>query len=320
MKSVDTSKILTILVSSVLVPEYVLRQAEKKAINWPDFVASLKNDGQLQPIKIRIGGEGEQLSVLTGLDEKACPVFTTRDVSGKQLLIDGMQRMSGVAELYGEGATVQAIVSNAKNQIEADFESMVSNLQKIETKPAHYARLIRRLILTENFTLEDIAKKISKSKENVLKLLSLNKLDDSVLKLVDSKEIPLGNAFALVKYATKFPDINVYIEKAKTTSLVNFEVFLQNQYELQSQSMKSEREIHSMTFTPDTRFIRDRLDKEKIRIDIIRESMEMGDQITDFERGQVELMKFLFNEADSDIAEQKKEFEEKKEKLLKRVK
>jgi hypothetical protein len=48
--------------------------------------------------------------------------------------------------------------------------------------------------------------------------------------------------------------------------------------------------------------------------------MEMGDQITDFERGQVELMKFLFNEADSDIAEQKKEFEEKKEKLLKRVK
>jgi len=138
-----------------------------------ELVASIKATGLIQPLIVRpVPGFPHQFEVVAG----------ERRLKAAQL--------AGLAE-------VPAIIREFNDQ-EALAVSLIENIQREELSPADEARALKRLIEEFALTHEQVAQAIGRSRAAVTNLLRLLDLPAEVTTMIESREISMGHARALL--------------------------------------------------------------------------------------------------------------------------
>ena len=161
------------------IPIRAIRAALKPSRSEPrpelleELVASIKATGVIQPLIVRpVPGFPHQFEVVAG----------ERRLKAAQL--------AGLAE-------VPAIIREFNDQ-EALAVSLIENIQREELSPADEARALKRLIEEFALTHEQVAQAIGRSRAAVTNLLRLLDLPAEVTTMIESREISMGHARALL--------------------------------------------------------------------------------------------------------------------------
>ncbi len=89
--------------------------------------------------------------------------------------------------------------------------SLIENLQREDLNPLEEAQAYWELIRKYRMTQEQISKAIGKSRSAIANSLRLNKLDDSIKKLIFEEKLSEGHARAILS----LPDLKMQLEAAK---------------------------------------------------------------------------------------------------------
>ncbi len=136
-----------------------------------ELANSLKSEGLIQPILVR------------------------PSVKGKFELIAGERRWRA-AQLAGL-TEIPAIVRNLEDQSVAAI-SLIENIQRKDLNPLEEAEALRRLCEEFGLSHQEVADSVGRSRSAVTNLMRLLDLHDDVKKLVDTGEIDMGHARALL--------------------------------------------------------------------------------------------------------------------------
>ena len=136
-----------------------------------ELADSIKNQGVLQPLLVR---------------EKA---------SGRYEIIAGERRWRAaqIAGLKSVPVSIKKVNNNDAAKI-----ALVENLQREDLNAMDQSRGLQRLQMEFNLSQEELAKSIRKSRSAVTNLLRLSKLDKKVQDYLESGEIEMGHARALL--------------------------------------------------------------------------------------------------------------------------
>ena len=136
-----------------------------------ELADSIKNQGVLQPLLVR---------------EKA---------SGRYEIIAGERRWRAaqIAGLKSVPVSIKKVNNNDAAKI-----ALVENLQREDLNAMDKSRGLQRLQMEFNLSQEELAKSIGKSRSAVTNLLRLSKLDKKVQGYLESGEIEMGHARALL--------------------------------------------------------------------------------------------------------------------------
>src|SRR5262249_29200389 len=150
-------------------PYQTRRKFSQSAID--ELAASIASSGVIQPIVVRpIGG-------------------------GRYQLISGERRLT--ASRQAGKATIPAVVRQVSNQQALEM-TIIENLQREDLNPMDQARAYDRLSREFNLTQEQMAIKTGKDRASVANFLRLLKLPSQVQTMVESDELSLGHAKALL--------------------------------------------------------------------------------------------------------------------------
>ena len=123
------------------------------------------------------------------------PIIVTPHEGGKYRLVAGERRWR--AAQRAQLQTIPAIVRELKAQ-EVVALALIENLQREDLNPLEEARAYQRLTQHEDMTQAGIAKLVDKSRSHVANILRLLALPTEVQKLVESGELSMGHARALI--------------------------------------------------------------------------------------------------------------------------
>jgi ParB family transcriptional regulator, chromosome partitioning protein len=150
-------------------PYQTRRKFSQAAID--ELAASIASSGVIQPIVVR-------------------PVST-----GGYQLISGERRL--MASRQAGKTTIPAVVRQVSNQQALEM-TIIENLQREDLNPMDQARAYDRLSREFNLTQEQMAIKTGKDRASVANFLRLLKLPSEVQAMVESDELSLGHAKALL--------------------------------------------------------------------------------------------------------------------------
>src|SRR5215469_5321287 len=150
-------------------PYQTRRKLSQSAID--ELAASIASSGVIQPIVVRPLPDG-----------------------GYQL-ISGERRL--VASKQAGKTTIPAVVRQVSNQQALEM-TIIENLQREDLNPMDQARAYERLSREFNLTQEQMAIKTGKDRASVANFLRLLKLPQQVQTMVESDELSLGHAKALL--------------------------------------------------------------------------------------------------------------------------
>ena len=136
-----------------------------------ELADSIKNQGVLQPLLVR---------------EKA---------SGRYEIIAGERRWRAaqIAGLKSVPVSIKKVNNNDAAKI-----ALIENLQREDLNAMDQSRGLQRLQMEFNLSQEELAKSLGKSRSAVTNLLRLSKLDKKVRGYLESGEIEMGHARALL--------------------------------------------------------------------------------------------------------------------------
>lgn len=178
MSATQTADVLRISLDDIHPNPVALRAVDRENEQYQNLVNDVTRRGVIQPISVR-----------EKTDEATQEVYYE--------LCDGLQRFSASKDA-GKADILARVLS--LDDAEVEETQIVANLIKVDTKPSEYTNQLRRMLQrNQTMTERDLAEKISQSVSFIRSRLSLSKLDDSILALVDSGDICLGNAYALAK-------------------------------------------------------------------------------------------------------------------------
>jgi ParB family chromosome partitioning protein len=128
-------------------------------------------------------------------------------------LVDGLHRYTAAKEVGLEEINVDVVSLDDDQVLEAQI---MANIHKVETKPVEYSRQLKRILMRNQLMTEaELAEKLGKSTSWIKARLGLNKIDnEEVLKLIDSGDIPLANAYPLAKLPPE--ELPEFIDRAMT--------------------------------------------------------------------------------------------------------
>lgn len=118
-------------------------------------------------------------------------VVSSPDTSGMHSLIAGERRLRA-AETLGM-KKVPAIVRDVKDHEQLAL-AIVENVQRSDLNPIEEAKAYERLMDEFNFTQEEVAKKMGKSRSGIANTLRLLELPDKVQDAVAAGKISMGHA------------------------------------------------------------------------------------------------------------------------------
>lgn len=171
------NRLAEIPMSLVVESEVALRGVDRKDEQYQALVQSVRKNGVLEPILVR---EIEDASGVT-----------------RYGLINGLQRYT--ASKDSGFATIPAHIVDIED---ADLmqKQIITNLHRVETKPAQYSVQLRRLI-SQNplLTNQELADMLTCNVSWLSQRLSLTKLDKRIQGYVDDGQIGLANAYVLAK-------------------------------------------------------------------------------------------------------------------------
>jgi len=112
-------------------------------------------------------------------------------------LIDGLQRFTASIDAAKTEIPARIVTMDDAELLEAQI---ITNMTRIETKPAQYSEHLVRILARNPFmTKQQLSERICQSLTWVDERLSLNDLKKEIAELVDNGRINLTNAYALAK-------------------------------------------------------------------------------------------------------------------------
>ena len=152
-----------------------------------ELADSLRERGQLQPIRVRWDAQAEKYVVVVG------------------------ERRWRAARMAGLD-TIQAVVMD-KDATPDDLleDQLVENALRRDLKPIEQARAYKRLMDSRGFNQTQLAERLRISQPSVARALSLLNLPEPIQEHVESGDIPPTTAYAL----TKIPDRQQQEERAR---------------------------------------------------------------------------------------------------------
>ncbi len=187
---------LSALLGENLLPEVENESSEQTIVRL--IQTSLIRPGKYQP---RRTFDDEKLQALIlSVQEKGIlqPLIVrplTDDMSGPYEIIAGERRWRAAKTLNLE--TVPAIVRLC-NDREALETALIENVQRDDLSPMEEAEAYQRLLSEFNYTQEELAKSIGKSRSHVANMLRLNNLPSYIKELIDQGKISAGHARTLI--------------------------------------------------------------------------------------------------------------------------
>lgn len=193
-----TDELRVINVADIVDNPNALRGCNTQDLGYQELKESVKENFQA-------GGPGVLESILV----RECEHEDGTKFYG---LINGLQRTTACRELG-----IPTIAANVRSMSDSQvlYAQLITNVQRIETKPREYAIHLQR-ILAENpsLTQNQLARDISKTPAWIANMLGLTKLDPAVGALVDSGQIGLVKAYALSKMPTEMQNDADWIRSA----------------------------------------------------------------------------------------------------------
>lgn len=127
------------------------------------------------------------------------PIIVRKSLSGYEL-IAGERRLK--ASKLANQETIPAIVVEIDDK-EMMEVSLLENIQREDLNIIEEARGYEQILNRLNYTQEDLAKRIGKSRPHITNILRLLKLPNSIVKLLEEDKISFGHARALLNIEDK---------------------------------------------------------------------------------------------------------------------
>jgi len=189
--SVPKSRLDFLSMALIEESEVALRGVDRKSDDYLQLAQSVSSNGVLEPILVREIKKGD--ATFYGL-------------------INGLQRYTAAKD-----AGLTEIPAHIVSISDGDLmqAQIITNLHRVETKPAQYSVQLRRLISANPLlTMQDLAEMLAASVQWLNDRLSLTKLHKDIQALVDSDELKLANAYALAKLPVD--EQKEYLDRALT--------------------------------------------------------------------------------------------------------
>jgi ParB family chromosome partitioning protein len=148
-----------------------------------ELTASIKEKGVIQPITVRLKGDGYEL------------------ISGERRLRASIE--AGLKE-------IPAYVLDIKSDREMLELALIENIQREKLNPIEIALGYQRLIEECHLTQEEVAQKVSKDRATVANFLRLLKLPQPIQKSLRNGEITMGHARALISLEDTETQIEIW--------------------------------------------------------------------------------------------------------------
>ena len=167
--------------SQIVPPKVALRTVDKKSEEWAGFVASIKQDGIINPIAVKpVKYKNE-----SGVEED------------KYQVVDGLHRFMGAIDAGLEVIPAQVLDADEAKTLELQIEG---NVHKFETRPVQYSKqLLKILAAHPERTVKEQAERLKKSEGWLKDKLRLQRLLPEIQTLVDAGKMPMSSAYILAK-------------------------------------------------------------------------------------------------------------------------
>jgi len=193
------SRLIMILLTAIRENPDALRAVNKSGNSFIELTDSIRKQGVLNPILVR-----EETDVETGAKYFA--------------LVDGLHRFTAAQEAGLTEIPAQVL---SLSDAEVLVAQVMTNVHKIETKPAEYAKAIHRILsYNPTMTKAELADKLGKSPAWLNQVLGLLKLDESIQTKVDEGLINVSNAYALSRLPIE--EQKNYLDQAQTQTPQEF--------------------------------------------------------------------------------------------------
>lgn len=167
-----------IAVSRIRKSEVALRGVQRQSEKYQLLLDSVKKRGVLQSLLVREQKDPETGATYYGL-------------------IDGLQRYTAACDAGVEDVPANVVEMEDAEALEVQ---LITNLNRIETKPADVSKhLLRILARNPYMTKQQLAERCSQSLSWVDTRLSIDNLKDEIKQLINEGRIHLTNAYALSK-------------------------------------------------------------------------------------------------------------------------
>lgn len=163
-------------IASILVPAVALRGVNKEDEEYKELVESVRQRGVYNAISVR----EEEIEGET-----------------RYILVDGLQRYTASIDAGRDTINATVLDIDEAQSLEAQIEA---NVQRVKTRPVDISRqLLKILAANRDRTIEEQAKRLSKSVGWVQDMLRLQRLSDPIKKLVNDGKMPASTAYMLAK-------------------------------------------------------------------------------------------------------------------------
>jgi ParB family chromosome partitioning protein len=160
-----------------IVPDPDQPRAEFDADSLERLAKSLKDRGQLQPIRVRWDDAGQQYVVVIG------------------------ERRWRAAGLAGLETIACIVVPGTATPEEILEDQLVENCLREDLKPIEQARAYRSLMQRLDLSQRALAEKLSVSQGQIMQSLKLLELPDPIRESIDAGELPPSIAYEIAKVA-----------------------------------------------------------------------------------------------------------------------
>jgi ParB/RepB/Spo0J family partition protein len=214
-------------VSRIRKSEVALRGVQRQSEKYQLLLDSVKKRGVLQSLLVR-----EQVDPETGTTFYG--------------LIDGLQRYTAACDAGVEDVPANVVTMDDAEALEVQ---LITNLNRIETKPADVSKHLLRILSRNPFmTKQQLAERCSQSLTWVDQRLSIDNLKDEIKQLINEGKIHLTNAYALSKIDPE--EQMAHVEAAMTESPKTFVPRMKQRAKEIRDAHKSGKDASPAGFTP----------------------------------------------------------------------
>lgn len=168
---------INLAIDAVIANPIKLREVNKDATAYLELVESIKKDGVINAITVRLipGSDG---------------------MEDQYQLIDGLHRLTAARDA---GLTTMDVQLKELTDTEVLMMQVSMNAHTIETRPVEYTQALKQILAANIFmTQAELGKSIGKSAAWIDQRLSLNNITNETIKsLINEGKITLANAYAL---------------------------------------------------------------------------------------------------------------------------
>lgn len=178
---------------------HTLREVDKESESYLNLVDSVSDVGIMNPISVR-------------------PI--SKDEDGFEYeVIDGRHRFTAACDANLD--TIPCIVFADKSEEDLLVAQIMTNVHKVETKPAEYAQQLRKIMAHDPMmSISRLVKMLCKSPTWINNTLKLTSLKAEIQDMVNSGDIKLLNAYALSRMPEE--EQSDWVERAMTQSPEEF--------------------------------------------------------------------------------------------------